>query len=69
MTKAGLAIFILEIIGIWRLFKKYFGDQAGPATIEEFLARATLEDVIRLTIHQRGAFFGLCLATMGRLFQ
>ena len=67
MTKAGLFIFIVEMVSIHRLFRKYFDDTNG-ATVEEFIARATFEDVLRLTIHQRAGFFALCLMTMGKLF-
>jgi hypothetical protein len=68
MTKAGLAIFICESISMHFLFKKYFGSSA-TISLEEFLCRATAEDVVRLSIHQRRAFLGFCIMTMGRLFQ
>lgn len=68
MTQAGFIIVLFEFWGIHKLFKKHFPNKVTKATIEEFIYRAPLEDVLRLTVHQRCAFFGLCLMTMGRLF-
>lgn len=69
MTLAGFFILTLEATAIYRLYSKYFreGEVAG-ATVEEFLSRATLEDIIKMNVHQAGAFYALCIMTMGRLF-
>jgi len=68
MTKAGLAIFICEYISIVMLFRKHFGSFID-VSIDEFLNRAPLSDIIIMSIRQRNLFVGLCLMTMGRLFQ
>ena len=67
MTKAGLAICICEGISIGMLFCKHFGSFVD-ISIEEFLSRAPLTDIIIFQIRQRNLFVGLCLLTMGRLF-
>jgi hypothetical protein len=66
MTLAGFCITAIEIMSIELLFHKYFPE--GGATVEQFICRAPIEDVVKLTIHQRSAFFGMCILSMGRLF-
>ena len=66
MTYAGFVIMIVEFMNIELLFRKYFPE--GGATVEQFICRAPIQDVIRLTIHQRNGFMGLCIMSMGRLF-
>jgi hypothetical protein len=67
MTKAALAISICEWMSIHYLFVKYFGESVG-ISMEEFLSRASLEDIIRLRHHTINAWLALCVLTMGRLF-
>lgn len=69
MTKIGLFIFAFEIYSIYRLEKKYYREgEKWPVPTEEILPRMNLEDIIKLMFHARQSFLGLCIATMGRLF-
>lgn len=67
MTKAGFAIMICEMVSIHFLYKKYFG-QSANITIEEFLSRASLEDIIKMRHHSINGFLAMCVMTIGRLF-
>lgn len=67
MTKAAFAIFICEFVSIHYLYVKYFGRSVG-IEVEEFLMRASLDDVLRMRSHSISAFLALCIMTMGRLF-
>ena len=72
MTKAGLAIMICEMISIHFLYKKYFGNSGrslSEITPEEFMSRASLQDIIKMRHHSVNGFLALCIMTMGRLFQ
>lgn len=65
MALAGFVIFLLEVYKIQRLEIKYFGRLCTP---EEFLSRASLDDIIRWGHHIRMMFLALGIMTMGRLF-
>ena len=68
MGKAGLAIFICETYCIAQLMRKYYGDDWKSYSVEEFLMRASLEDVLMFSVRARSGWIGFCLMTMGRLF-
>jgi len=66
MSLASLVIFLFECLAIHKLFLKYFGKSEG-ISIEEFIGRASLPDVLRMRWHSISAFLALCLISIGQL--
>jgi hypothetical protein len=56
-------IFLFEGIALYRLVHRY----SEHGELEEFIANAPLEDVLRALWHSRSASLALMLATMMRL--
>ncbi len=67
MTAAALIMLSFEIFALDRLRSKYFGDR-DDATSEEFISRASLDDIIKFQRHLVGAFLAFCLLSMSKFF-
>jgi len=65
---AGALIMLVEGFGVARLERKYREPGEGFLDPIEFLSRASLEDIIRYSIHLRIAFLGFCVFTIGSIF-
>lgn len=68
MMFVGTLIMLVEGFGIAKLERKYRGLDEGVLDPIEFFSRASLEDIIRYSIHTRNAFLGFCLLTIGSIF-
>lgn len=67
---AAFVIFLIEATGLTRIVRKYQqeGDRGIPS-VDEFIARASFEDVLRARVHSVNAFTALCVMTIGSLMK
>ena len=68
MVAAGF-IFLFEAYAVVKLDLKYRKEGEGFLSVEEFLARASLEDIIRLRYHSIASWLALGFMTIGSLLK
>lgn len=69
ITLTALALFMLESHAIYSLDRKYMREGETRLTVDEFIVRATLQDILLMRHHVISSWLLLGIATMGTLFR
>lgn len=64
MIAAALIIFSIEIAAMRAIAQKYTRDDEDLIEVEEFISRASLEDIVRMRHHSITSFIAFCLLSI-----
>jgi hypothetical protein len=67
MILAAITIFFMEIGALWWLEQKYCREDETTISIDEFITRATLDDILRHRHHAISAWIALGTAAIASI--
>lgn len=67
MTKAAIFILIVSLIRMYKLDRKYCREGEDMIEVEEFISRASLEDIIKMQHYSTNFIMSFCLMTIGSI--